>query len=107
MTYKELLKEMRKFNDKHGIERKVCDRHKEDGTLIRMVGMVVLSNKNLKREFTKEERTYLFDNYNKALTSSDLGYSIFAHCEYDGDVMRIENLSNDDIEFAEIIEVVE
>ena len=107
MRYKELLNEMRKFNDKHGIERKVCVKYKEDGTIIKMVGMVVLSNNMLKREYTKEERIYKFDNYNKALTSNDLGYSIFAHCEYDGDVMRIENLSDDDIEFAEILEIVE
>lgn len=107
MKYRELLNEMRKFNDKHGIKRKVCDKYKEDGTLIKMVGMVVLSNNMLNREYTKEERTYTFNNYNKALTSSDLGYSIFAHCEYDGDMMRIENLHNDDIEFAEIIEVIE
>ena len=107
MKYSELKKAMRDFNEKHGIERKVCDKHKEDGTLIQMTGKVVISNSVLREEYPIEERTYIFSNYNKALTSSDLGYSIFAYCDADNDMMRIENYCDKDIESAEIIEIVE
>ena len=107
MKFSELKRAMMDFNTKHGIERKVCDKYKEDGTLIKMVGKVVISNSVLRREYPLEERTYTFDNYNKALTSSDLGYSIFAYCDADNDFMRIENYSDKDIESAEIVDVVE
>lgn len=107
MKFSELKRAMMDFNTKHGIERKVCYKHKEDGTLINMTGKVVISNSVLNREYPIEQRTYTFSNYNKALTSSDLGYSIFAYCSADNDYMRIENYSDKDIESAEIVEVVE
>lgn len=107
MKFSELRKQMSDFNLKHGVERKVCDRHKEDGTLIEMTGKVVIKNSKLIHDFPIEQRTYIFNNYNKALTSDDLGYSIFAYCKADEDCMRIENYRDEDIEFAEIISVVE
>ena len=107
MKYSELRKAMEDFNKKHGIERKVCTKYKEDGTLVEMTGRVVIKNSALVREFPVEQRTYEFSNYNKALTSGDIGYSIFADCIADNDCMRIENFTNDDIEFAEIVKVVE
>lgn len=107
MKFTELWKAMSDFNLKHKIERKVCTKTREDGKLIEMKGKVVIKNSALCREFPIEERTYIFNNYNKALTYNDLGYSIFAYCEKDNDCMRIERMTNDDIELAEIIEVVE
>jgi len=103
MKFSEVKAAMRQFNEKHGIERKVCDKHTPDGELIEMVAKVIIKNSKLVREFPVEQRTYTFNNYNKALTSSDLGYSIFAYCEADDDCMRIENYSDEDFEFAEII----
>lgn len=107
MKYSEVKNQMRGFNEKHGIERKVCTKYTEDGQLVEMVAEVVLSNNCLRKEYPKEQRTYRFDNYNKALTSSDMGYSIFAQCVADEDIMRIENLNDSNIEEAEIIKVVE
>ena len=107
MKFSGLIKEMRDFNTKHKIDRKVCYKYKEDGTLINMMGKVVISNSVLRKEYPIELRTYTFSNYNKALTSSDLGYSIFAYCDADGDCMRIEDYTDNDIESAEIIEIVE
>jgi len=107
MKYSELKRAMMDFNTKHGIERKVCEKHKEDGTLIQMTGKVILANSCYKQEYPVELRTYTFSNYNKALTSSDLGYSIFAYCKADNSCDRIENLSDKDVESAEIVEVVE
>lgn len=107
MKYSELRKAMSNFNSKHGVERKVCTKYKEDGTLIHMTGRVVIKNEALIHEFPVEQRTYEFSNYEKALTGGDLGYSIFAHCIADDDCMRIENMSDADFESAEIVEIVE
>ena len=107
MTFSEVKDKMREFNRKHDIERKVCVRTKKDGTFIEMTARVVLSNSCLNKEYSLEERTYEFTNYNKALTPNDIGYSIFAFNRYDDDCMRIENLTDNDIESAEIISVVE
>ena len=107
MLFSELKRAMMDFNTKHGIERKVCEKYKEDGTLIKMTGKVVISNKVLNKEYPLEQRTYKFSNYNKALTGGDMGYRIFAYCDADTDCMRSENYSNADIEDAEIVEVVE
>ena len=107
MKFSELRKAMSDFNSKHGVERKVCVKHKEDGALIRMTGRVVIKNSALIREFPIEQRTYEFSNYEKALTSGDLGYSIFAMCKADNDCMRIESMSDSDFESAEIVEIVE
>lgn len=106
MRYKELLNEMRKFNDKHGIERKVDTKKRDDGTIIQMIGAVVIKQGMFKRPCSVLERTYEFSNYNKALTSNDLGYSIFAHCS-DGDVLRIEYLDDEHIEDAYVVKVNE
>lgn len=107
MKYSELRSKMCDFNSRHGVERKVCEKFKEDGTKIEMIGKVVIKNSKLIREFPVEQRTYTFSNYNKALTSSDLGYSIFAMCAADDDCMRIEYYNDEDIESAEIVSVVE
>ena len=107
MKFSELRKTMSDFNSKHGVERKVCTKYKKDGTLIHMTGRVVIKNSALIREFPVEQRTYEFSNYEKALTSGDLGYSIFAMCKADNDCMRIENMSDSDFESAEIVEIVE
>ena len=108
MKFSELCNMMRDFNKKHNIRRKVDYKHKEDCELIRMVAKVVITNKpTFKREFTAIERTYTFNNYQKALCPDDLGYSIFAYCEYDDDIIRMEHYPDCDVESAEIIEVVE
>lgn len=107
MKFSELRKAMSDFNSKHGVERKVCTAYKEDGALIEMRGRVVFKNEALVHEFPVEERTYEFSNYNKALTSGDLGYSIFAYCSADRSCMRIENMSDADFESAEIVSIVE
>ena len=107
MKFSELKRAMRDFNEKYRIERKVCEKHKEDGKLIEMTGKVIISNSVLRKEYPIELRTYTFSNYNKALTSSDMGYSIFAYCDADGDCMRIEDYNDKDIESAEIVEIVE
>ena len=107
MKFSELRKAMSDFNLKHGVERKVCTKYKEDGTLIRMTGRVVIKNSALIREFPLENRTYEFSNYEKATTSGDLGYSIFAMCKADNDCIRIERMPDSDFESAEIVEIVE
>jgi hypothetical protein len=107
MKISELKQAMRNFNSKHEIERKVSTKYKEDGTLIEMKGKVVLANSCYNKEYPVELRTYTFSNYNKALTSSDLGYSIFAYCEADDSLERIENLPDQSVEVAEIIETIE
>lgn len=114
MTFAELRKAMREFNAKHNILRKVDIKKTEDGKTIEMTGRVVFKASSLNQEYQKKygeypkpSRTFEFSNYNKALTSDDGGYSIFAYCPADGDSMRIENYSSDDFEECEIIEVVE
>lgn len=107
MLYSELVKVMRDFNTKHNIERKVCMKHRSDGELVQMVGRVVISNSVLNKEYPVEQRTYEFTNYNKALTPDDLGYSIFAYCKTDNDCMRIENYSDADVEYAELVSITE
>ena len=107
MKFSEVKKAMKEFNSKHGIERKVCTKHKEDGTLIEMKAYAILKQELFKTPRTDEERKFEFSNYNKALASGDLGFSIFAYCEKTKEFDRIENLSNDDIQDADIIYVVE
>lgn len=107
MKYSELKQAMEAFNAKHGINRKVDEKITADGKLVEMVGRVVFKNSSLSREFPVEQRTYEFSNYNKALTSGDIGYSIFADCKADNDCMRIEYCGNDDFESAEIVSVTE
>lgn len=107
MKYDDLLEEMRSFNKKHDIKRKADIKRNEKGEIIKMVAMVILEPSVFRNECSIEERTYLFNNYNKALTSGDLGYSIFATCEYDNDIIRIEYLSTKYIEKVEIVSVVE
>lgn len=110
MKYSELKNEMREFNRKHGIERAAMLKQNADGKLIHMKGYVVIKEEALNSgilPYTKEERTYTFSNYNKALTSGDGGYSIFAHNDADGDNARIENLQDSAVEEAGIIETVE
>ncbi len=109
MKLSELKKEMSDFNDKHDIRRKVNIKYDDIGEPIKMVGKIVIAAKAWPdADYTEEERTYKFDNYNKALTSEDLGYSIFANNVYnEEDVIRIENLKDDLVDSAEIIEVVE
>lgn len=110
MKLSELKNKMRDFNQKHEIERKVDKKYLDNGDLIYMKGKIVFKEEALNLElapYTEEERTYVFDNYNKALTSGDLGYSIFAYNKKDHDSMRIENVRDDLVENAEIIEIVE
>lgn len=110
MEYSELLKKMREFNLKHKIERAACVAKNASGETVRMRGHVVLSERALNPKFapySAESRTYSFDNYEKALTPGDGGYSIFAWCEADQDSMRIESLPDSMVEDAEIDEIVE
>ena len=111
MKLSELKRQMQDFNKKHEIKRKVDTKYLDNGDLICMRGRVVFKEKAFDPEFapyTEEERTYVYDNYNKALTSDDLGYSIFAINETSSmDRIRIENAKDDAVEKAEIIEVVE
>lgn len=96
---------MREFNLKHSINRAVDVKRAADGAVIRMRGRIVLKNKALNQAYApypEASRTYVFDNYEKALTPGDGGYSIFAYCEADGDCMRIERLCDDLVESAEI-----
>lgn len=110
MKYSELKNEMREFNSKHGIERADMFKRNTDGKFIHMKGYVVIKEEEFNSSilpYTKEERTYTFVNYNKALTSGDGGYSIFAHSDAAGDNARIENLPDSAVEEAGIIETVE
>lgn len=107
MTYYEVLEAMRSFNKKHDIKRKVDVKRNENGEVINMTGRVVLKDSFFSRKCSLDERTYVFNNYNKALTTGDLGYSIFASCPYDCDCLRIEYLNEEYVEKAEIISVVE
>ena len=107
MKFSELRKAMSDFNSKHGVERKVCVKHKEDGTLIRMTGRVVIKNSALIREFPIEQRTYEFSNYEKALTGGALGSSFFAVFKAADDCLRIGRMHDPDFGSAEIVEIVE
>lgn len=97
MKYSELKQATEDFNAKHGIKRKVDEKMTADGKLVEMTGKVVLKNSSLSREFPVEQRAYEFSNCNKALTSGDIGYSIFADCKADNDCMRIDYCGNDPI----------
>lgn len=108
MKFSDVRKSMIEFNEKHNIERKVCSKYNASGELITMVARVVIAKHKFREEFQDEKnRTYEFDNYNKALTSGDLGYSIFAYNPFDDDSMRLESYNDTDIEKCEIIRVVE
>lgn len=108
MTFSELKKVIRDFNDKHGIERKVDYKYNDKGELIRIVARVVIAKGVFYPQFDDiKYRTLTFNNYEKALTSNDLGYSIFAYCEYDKTSCRIEHYSDSKFENCEILEVIE
>ena len=105
MTFSELLKIMREFNNKHDITHASSI---IDG--VKMVAEVIFKDKALNpayAPYSKASRTYRFNNYNKALTTDDLGYSIFAYCKTDNDTMRIERYTNKDFESCRIISVEE
>ena len=108
MKFSELCNMMREFNNKHNIRRDIDYKRRDDNQLIRMVAKVVITNKpSFIRKFTTEERTYTFNNYQKALCPDNLGYSIYAYCDYDEDIIRMERYPDCDVESVEIIEVVE
>lgn len=105
MKLSELKAKMMEFNRRHSIETAAGVKRSADGDVIRMRGHVILKNEvmNCKHATIPEaSRTYVFDNYEKALTPGDGGYSIFAYCEADRDCMRIERLRDDLVESAEI-----
>lgn len=105
MTFSELCKEMRVFNAKHSI-KKAVDTIKG----VKMVGEVIFKDEALNPDYapySKALRTYIFNNYNKALTTDDLGYSLLAYCKADNDTMRIERYDNEDFESCRIISVEE
>ena len=105
MTFSELLKSMREFNNKYNIAHASSI---IDG--VEMVAEVIFKDEALNptyAPYSKASRTYRFDNYNKALTTDDLGYSIFAYCKTDNDTMRIERYTNKDFESCRIISVRE
>ena len=103
----DVIRMMKQFNEEHNIDRKVCVKYNDDNEVITMVARVVVAKHKFTEKYQSlESRTYEFSNYNKALTSDDLGYSIFAENPYDNDLLRMEDYTNDDIEQAEIIKVV-
>lgn len=110
MKLSELKTKMQEFNRKHSISRAVDIKRAVDGGIIRMRGRIVLKDAALNRAYApypEASRTYVFNNYEKALTPCDGGYSIFAVCEADGDCMRIERLPDSAVESAEIEYVCE
>lgn len=110
MKLSELKSEMSKFNAKHGVKTAADRKKNESGELICMSGKIVLKPSALSRAgepYPEEMRTYMFTNYEKALTPCDGGCSIFAVCEADDDCMRIERLPDSAVESAEIEYVCE
>jgi len=107
MTFKELFKTMCDFNKKHDIKRKVDIKYNDKGEKIEMIARVVFKNNVFPREYPIEQRTYTFSNYNKALCSDDMGYSIFAYCDVDGTGERVERCSNNEFEQCDILSINE
>lgn len=105
MKLSELKTKMQEFNRKHSIGTAADIKRAADGEVIRMRGRIVLKDAALNQAYApypEASRTYVFYNYEKALTPGDGGYSIFAYCEADNDCMRIEGLRDDLVESAEI-----
>ena len=108
MLFSELKKVIRDFNNKHEIERKVCYKYNSNNELIRIVAKVVIAKGVFYPQYDDiKYRTLTFNNYEKALCPNDLGYSIFAYCEYDNTSCRIENYDDSKFESCEILEVIE
>lgn len=107
MKFSELKRIMSDFNDKYGIKRKVDYKYNDSNELIQVKAKVVIRKGYFKPEYDELfYREYAFNNYNKALTSDDLGYSIFAYNSNDMTSLRLEEMNNDDFESCEIIEVI-
>lgn len=108
MLFSELKRVIRDFNEKHDIERKVDYKYNSNKELIRIVVKVVIAKGVFYPQYDDiKYRTLTFNNYEKALTSNDLGYSIFAHCDYDNTACRIEHYDDSKFESCEILEVIE
>ena len=82
MTWKEATEYMREYNRKHGVKTPgITDKH--------CVMVAVMKNKGFNRDdYTEEERSYVFNNDNKAFIDGMLGYSIFSANLVDPDIDR-------------------
>lgn len=107
MLFSELKEIMREFNKSLNIKHSCSYVNNDKGQNKTIIAEVVISNDLFNNELPREYRTYEFNNYNKALCSDDLGYSIFAYCKTDQDILRIERLADSQIEECRIIERIE
>lgn len=83
MTYLEAKQYLRDFNIKHNITSKGSD-----GPTCTMVA--VISADSFTKEYTFEERSYVFTNKEKVFIPGQLGYSIFATSLDGSDHCRLE-----------------
>ena len=74
ITWDELTNAMIEFNKEHDITSKGT---KSD---TRLNGVVVFTENSFDKFYTVEERSYKFDNHNKAFIPSSLSNSVFANC---------------------------
>ena len=74
MTWSEAVSFMRTFNNEHGI------RVKGDKPEARVSIVAVISQDSFTKSYTEEQRSYGFDNSNKAVLPNMLSNSIFAEC---------------------------
>lgn len=72
ITWSELCKAMRKFNEEHGYTTK--------GNKENLKGVVVFTENSFTKPYTEIQRSYQFSSDNKAFLPNQLSNSIFADC---------------------------
>lgn len=82
MTWYEAKEYLCNYNERHGFNRKGNNKY------CKMVA--VISQDSFDKEYSLEERSYIYTNDNKAFLSNMGGYSIFANSMDGSDFVRLE-----------------
>ena len=96
MSWNEAFDYMRQYNDRRGY--KVGNRPTKFCNMIAVLKPSAMIDPNE----PEENRTYTFNNDNKAFISGMLGYSVFARNKGTGSLERIEDVKNEDVEYVYI-----
>lgn len=83
MSWSEAVQYLIEFNKKHGIRTKV-------GGPATCVMVAVITRDSFSKEYTLEERSYMFTNHNKFFIPENCGNSIFADCLDGKDSIRLD-----------------
>lgn len=103
LTWSELEKAMRKFNEEHGYTVK--------GTEKRLEGVVVFTEDSWSKAYTEQQRSYRVTSDNKAFLPNQSGYSILGDCLDDADLgVRLDWYMRDNekpwkVEYCYLLEV--